>query len=89
MFRVYEALIQDVEEEEGCLVTRLPSTMIQDCELYDSCDVEVDAQFRIYRTPLCEMHASIERLGPGHLSLLFPRQYAIPPKPLVRLFSMW
>lgn len=83
--RVYEALIHRVEEEEDSLVLRLPSTMVKDCDLYDGCDVEVDAQFQINRTYLCEMHMSIERLGVGHLNLLFPQQCELPPKAVVRV----
>ena len=68
--KVYEAPVEKVESE--CVVLRLSSKMCSDLKLYDTCDIDVNAQFQLNRTPLCEMHAAVDRLTKGQLRLIFP-----------------
>ena len=76
--KVYEAPVEKVESE--CVVLRLSSKTVSDLLLYDTCDVSVNAQFQLNRSPLCEMHAAIDRLTTAQLRLIFPE----PRVPVVR-----
>ena len=69
--RVYEAPVEKVESE--CVVLRISSKMCSDLNLYDTCDVSVNAQFQLNRWPLCEMHSAIDRLTKGQLRFIFPK----------------
>ena len=73
--KVYEAPVEKVESE--CVVLRLSSKMCSDLQLYDTCDVSVDAQFQLNRWPLCEMHAAVDRLTTGQLRLIFPESRVV------------
>ena len=76
--KVYEAPVEKVEKES--VVLKLSSKMVADLRLNDTCHVFVNAQFQLNRWPLCELHAAIDRLTTGHLSLIFPE----PRVPVVR-----
>ena len=69
--RVYEAPVEKVESE--CVVLMISSKMCSDLNLYDTCDVSVNAQFQLNRWPLCEMHSAIDRLTTGQLRFIFPK----------------
>ena len=73
--KVYEAPVEKVESE--CVVLRLSSKMCSDLQLYDTCDVSVNAQFQLNRWPLCEMHAAVDRLTTGQLRLIFPESRVV------------
>ena len=69
--KVYEAPVEKVESE--CVVLRLASKICSELRLYDTCDANVNAQFQLNRWPICEMHASVDRLTPGQLErFVFP-----------------
>ena len=73
--KVYEAPVEKVESE--CVVLRLSSKTCSDLQLYDTCDVSVNAQFQLNRWPLCEMHAAVDRLTTGQLRLIFPESRVV------------
>ena len=69
--KVYEAPVEKVKSE--CVVLRMSSKACYDLNLFDTCDVSVNAQFQLNRRPICEMHEVINRLTPGQLEwLVFP-----------------
>ncbi|XP_068761024.1 3'-5' exoribonuclease HELZ2-like isoform X3 [Montipora capricornis] len=69
--KVYEAPVEKVESE--CVVLRLAAKICSELSLYDTCDVNVNAQFQLNRWPICEMHASVDRLTSGQLErFVFP-----------------
>ena len=71
--KVYEAPVEKVESE--CVVLRMSSKACSDLNLFDTCDVSVNAQFQLNRWPICEMHEAVDRLTPGQLErLVFPGQ---------------
>ncbi|XP_067043097.1 3'-5' exoribonuclease HELZ2-like isoform X4 [Acropora muricata] len=71
--KVYEAPVEKVESE--CVVLRMSSKACSDLNLFDTCDVFVNAQFQLNRWPICEMHEAVDRLTPGQLErLVFPGQ---------------
>ena len=69
--KVYEAPVEKVESE--CVVLRLSSKMCTELNLFDTCDVDVNAQFQLSRSPLCQMHAAIDRLTERQMCILFPK----------------
>ena len=74
--KVYEAPVEKVDNER--VVLRLSSEACSDLNLFDICDVSVNAQFQLNRWPICEMHEAVDRLTPGQLErLVFPGQRAI------------
>ncbi|XP_068675109.1 3'-5' exoribonuclease HELZ2-like isoform X2 [Montipora foliosa] len=69
--KVYEAPVEKVESES--VVLRLASKICSEFSLFDTCDVNVNAQFQLNRWPICEMHASVDRLTSGQLErFVFP-----------------
>ncbi|XP_068761003.1 3'-5' exoribonuclease HELZ2-like isoform X3 [Montipora capricornis] len=69
--KVYEAPVEKVDSE--CVVLRLAAKICSELSLYDTCDVNVNAQFQLNRWPICEMHASVDRLTSGQLErFVFP-----------------
>ena len=84
--KVYEALVEKVENER--VVLRMSSKACSDLNLFDTCDVSVNAQFQLNRWPICEMHEAVDRLTPGQLErLVFPGQRA-PTAPVVNEVSI-
>ena len=73
---VYEALVEKVESTSWAVVLKLSRKICLDLHLTNNGKVSVDVQFQLNRQPLCEWHAAIDRLGPTHLSLLFPEPNA-------------
>ena len=84
--KVYEAPVEKVENER--VVLRMSSKACSDLNLFDTCDVSVNAQFQLNRWPICEMHEVVDRLTPGQLErLVFPGQRA-PTAPVVNEVSI-
>ena len=89
---VYEALIKSIDHEK--VVVTLSQQFCSEIGLGNN-SVEVDVQFQINRTPLCEMHDAIDRLGPEHGRILFPTVYNQHPQgevnsiPTVLFFILW
>ena len=84
--KVYEAPVEKVESER--VVLRMSSEACSDLNLFDICDVSVNAQFQLNRWPICEMHEAVDRLTPGQLErLVFPGQRA-PTAPVVNEVSI-
>ncbi|XP_015780761.1 PREDICTED: uncharacterized protein LOC107358681 [Acropora digitifera] len=67
---VYEALVDSVEDSR--IIVKLSKRCCEELKLSNSSSITVDIQFYINRLPLCEMHDSIERLGPEHFRIVFP-----------------
>ncbi|XP_015762501.1 PREDICTED: uncharacterized protein LOC107341573 [Acropora digitifera] len=67
---VYEALVDSVEDSR--IIVKLSKRCCEELKLSNSSSLTVDIQFYINRLPLCEMHDSIDRLGPEHLRIVFP-----------------
>ena len=84
--KVYEAPVEKVENER--VVLRMSSKACSDLNLFDTCDVSVNAQFQLNRWPICEMHEAVDRLTPGQLErLVFPEERA-PTAPVVNEVSI-
>ena len=67
---VYEALVDSVEDSR--IIVKLSKRCCEELKLSNSSSLTVDIQFYINRHPLCEMHDSIDRLGPEHFRIVFP-----------------
>ena len=67
---VYEVLVDSVEDSR--VILKLSERCCKDLELSNNTSLTVDVQFHINRLPFCEMHDSIDRLGPEHFRILFP-----------------
>ena len=73
--KVCEALVEAVDITGKTVVLKLSSRICSELQLNNDGKkiILVDVQFQLNRQPLCEWHATIDKLGPTQRNLLFPK----------------